>query len=350
MNISVAIITKDEEKNIGDCIDAAKKQGFEVVVCDTGSKDKTREIAASKADIVCDFKWIDDFSAAKNFCASHTSNEYVLFIDSDEFLQDFEREELFKQIKENPESLGRVKIINKLNDDNSHSETEWLSRICSKKIYRYEGCVHEQLVRIDGAESSFYKTGLSLIHTGYFLDDEKRLKKAERNIALIEKSLKEKGDNAYDYYQLGKAHYMKKDYQKSGEAFEKALDCKDLNEKAEYSLDLVTCYGYSLINSGKAAEAMKLEALLDDFGYSADYLFVMGLIYMQNANFEKAVFCLYEASKIPECMVVGVNSYLAFYNIGVIYECLGNPAKAKKYYEKCGDFDKAKERLKALEG
>jgi hypothetical protein len=45
----------------------------------------------------------------------------------------------------------------------------------------------------------------------------------------------------------------------------------------------------------------------------------------------------------------GVNGYLAFYNIGVIFECLGDNNNAIKYYEKCGEYSAAKLRVKALQ-
>lgn len=77
-----------------------------------------------------------------------------------------------------------------------------------------------------------------------------------------------------------------------------------------------------------------LEAVYDDFKGDADYLFVLGLIYMNNAQFSKAVESFLAATQIPSCVVDGVNSYSAFYNIGVILECLGDTKNALVYYEK----------------
>lgn len=64
--ISVCIIAKNEEARIEPCLQSIKPCGFEIVV-DTGSTDRTKEIAARYADKVLDFVWCDDFSAARNF-------------------------------------------------------------------------------------------------------------------------------------------------------------------------------------------------------------------------------------------------------------------------------------------
>ena len=84
--ISVCLIAKNEEKNIEECLKRLKPYGFEIIVTDTGSTDKTKELAARYADKVLDFEWIDDFSAARNFCAKNASNNWILSLDCDEYV------------------------------------------------------------------------------------------------------------------------------------------------------------------------------------------------------------------------------------------------------------------------
>ena len=71
---------------------------------------------------------------------------------------------------------------------------------------------------------------------------------------------------------------------------------------------------------------------------------------MNNARFEEAVEAFLKATKYKESRNVGANSYMAFYNIGVIYECLGMTDEEKRYYEMCGEYGPAEERLKELRG
>ncbi|MDE7232425.1 MAG: glycosyltransferase family 2 protein, partial [Lachnospiraceae bacterium] len=84
--VSVCIIGKNEEKNIENCLAPLADCPFEIVYVDTGSTDRTKEIAANYTDKIYDFTWIDDFSAARNFALKKASNEYVLFLDCDEYL------------------------------------------------------------------------------------------------------------------------------------------------------------------------------------------------------------------------------------------------------------------------
>lgn len=86
---------------------------------------------------------------------------------------------------------------------------------------------------------------------------------------------------------------------------------------------MVEAYGYALINSKQADKALFFENIYDEFGKTADFKFLMGLIYMNNEMFDKAIDEFTKAAQMPEGRMKGVNSYFANYNTGVIYECLG---------------------------
>ena len=99
-----------------------------------------------------------------------------------------------------------------------------------------------------------------------------------------------------------------------------------------------------MLNSGAEKEAMSFVNIYDEFGDSADFKFLMGIIYMKNGLFDNAVKEFKKAVLYKDCKVEGVNSYQAYYNIGVIYECLGYKDKALEYYEQCGDYENAQNR------
>ena len=105
MPISVCIIAKNEEKYIEDCLKKLQPYGFEIVVTDTGSTDRTREIAEKYADKVLDFEWINDFSAARNFCASQASNNWVLALDCDEYMESVDLMIIRIQMQQKPKQF-----------------------------------------------------------------------------------------------------------------------------------------------------------------------------------------------------------------------------------------------------
>lgn len=368
MQLSICIITKNEEQNITRCLQCLTPYDFEIVVIDTGSTDGTRAVACNYTDHVYNFPWCDDFAAAKNFAISKATNPYVMVLDSDEFVEQIDVPELERLLVQNPSAVGRIQRRNTFTRKGKQQENrEWINRIFAKDKFHYEGRIHEQVTALDGSDYEMYQAPVVIEHTGYDLPEEGRREKAQRNIRLLEQELerllRENGVSSveediekhgiadksgeqisYILYQLGKGYYMSEDYATACGYFSQGLSY-DLNPKLEYVIDMVETYGYALINSGQAESALFFENIYNEFGDSADFKFLMGLIYMNNARFKDAVAEFLKATQYQECRNQGANSYSAFYNIGVIYECLGNMEEARKYYEKCGEYEPAVKRL-----
>lgn len=352
--LSVCIITKNEEKNITRCLQCLKPYAFEIVVVDTGSTDRTKEIALQYTDKVYDFAWCNDFAGARNFAIGKATKPYIMIIDSDEFLEPVDVGYLFRMIKQHSDEIGRIHIKNITTYNGQKCEKwEWVSRIFPKEKFHYEGRIHEQVTAIDGSDYKTYQAPVVIEHTGYDLTPEERKQKAKRNFTLLIQELEhmeqepENEQIPYILYQLGKSCYMAEEYEKACEYFSRGLSF-DLNPKLEYVIDMVETYGYALLNSGQAEAALFFENIYEEFGNSADFQFLMGLIYMNNACFQQAVKEFLKATRHKECRNKGVNSYSAYYNIGVIYECLEKKEEAVQYYEKCGDYEPAKKRLESM--
>ena len=389
MNLSVCIIAKNEEKNIRRCLESLKSYNFEIVVVDTGSTDDTEKIAQQYTDRVYHFQWKNNFSSARNFAISKSTKTYVMSIDCDECIDYIDVKKLQNLLAERKKQVGRIKIRNHLTKSGTGQEnTEWINRIFSKELFHYEGCIHEQVTAMNGEEYETYQAPVVILHTGYDLPENERKQKAERNINLLQQELQrlliaflqkqdayvnvmddvglknddennkrcvqrifsmiEAGNDLavklqheeqlpYILYQLGKGYYMAGDYREACTYFSCALSF-DLNPKLEYVIDMVETYGYAMLNSDQADNALFFENIYEEFGNTADFQFLMGLIYMNNARFEDAVSEFLKATKHSASRNVGANSYMAFYNIGVIYECLGRADEAKRYYEMCGEY------------
>lgn len=347
--ISVCIIVRNESKNIRECLSRIKQYGFEIIVVDTGSTDDTKATALQFTDKVYDFKWCDDFSAARNFSISKANNDHILVIDSDEFIREIDIEDLRTALDNNSDLVGRIEICNIFSRGNEQMRvSERINRVFRKSLFCYKGRIHEQIVAKDGSEYSTYYAPIKVEHIGYDGDPQDIKKKTQRNIELLLMDEKENGKDPYILYQLGKSYYMQNDYFKACEYFAQGLEF-DVDPKLEYVIDMVETYGYALVNSKQHEVALSFENIYDVFGNRAEFKFLMGLIYMNNAMFEKAVQEFLKAVKYKECSIEGVNSYKAYYNIGVIYECLGELDEAKAFYAKSGMYEKARERLKVLE-
>ena len=98
---------------------------------------------------------------------------------------------------------------------------------------------------------------------------------------------------------------MAKEYVKACLYFSAALSF-DLNPQLEYVIDKVEAYGYALNKSKQADKALFLENIYDEFGKTADFKFLMGLIYMNNEMFDKAIDEFTKAAQMPEGRMKGV--------------------------------------------
>ena len=347
--ISVCIITKNEADMLRKCLKALEKYDVEIVVADTGSKDDSKRAALEYTDKVYDFEWCDDFSAARNYAAGKAENDIIFALDTDEIVESFNVNE--DEIKAG-KAIGRILRINQfVREGEVQRGKERISRLYDRRYFKYVGRIHEQIEAVDGmgAAEKVCNADVTVRHYGYDGSFEQIKAKAERNIKLLELDVKENGEKPYTLYQLGKSHYMCKNYDRAIEYFGKALGY-DLNPKLEYVQDMVETYGYALINTGNAYAANEIlgnNEVYAAFSGWADFCFMMGLVYMNCSMFEKAIEEFRRAAAKPARME-GTNSYKAYYNIGVILECQGKTEEALAYYIKCGQYDAALKRINIL--
>ncbi len=106
MAVTSTIIVRDEEKNFSKCLSSVAGLFDEIVVVDTGSKDRTREIAREFGARVFDFVWVDDFAAARNAALARATGDYAFWLDADDVVDPPEREKLRKLLDGLPGGRG----------------------------------------------------------------------------------------------------------------------------------------------------------------------------------------------------------------------------------------------------
>lgn len=346
--LSVCVITKNERENLEKCLSLLNQYPVEIVVVDTGSEDDSVSVAKKYTDSVYHFEWCDDFSAARNFAMEQAKYDMVMMLDTDEFIEEWDMDSLSRLIQEQKGKVGRIHRRNEyVTEGLGMNSNELVNRIFDRRLFCYEGVVHEQIVARNGEVYETYPAPVFTSHSGYVGGSKEREKKAQRNLTLLFQMLEKNENDAYILYQIGKSYYYKKDYVQAVEYFGRAIE-QPVDERLEYVVDLVTSYGYAWLNAGHPEQALPLENVYEDFCGSADFLFMLGNVYMQNGKFDQAVRMFLSATELPGCSVEGVNSYLAYYNVGVIYECLGMKTEAQQYYRKCGGYQLAQEGLERL--
>ena len=198
--ISACTIAKNEEKNIGRWVENVRSFADEIIVVDTGSEDKTREIARAAGASLYEFVWCDDFAAAKNFALDQCHGDWVVFLYAVEYFDKKSQQKLRVIISkyDKDEKIAGFMIPN-CNIDENNSNTvlskDWRLRLFRREAdLRYAGRVHESLQDNKSSEPKRefpLLRDLQLYHTGYgrnIIED-----KLQRNLKLLLADIRERG-------------------------------------------------------------------------------------------------------------------------------------------------------------
>ncbi|MDR3311198.1 MAG: glycosyltransferase family 2 protein [Oscillospiraceae bacterium] len=220
VRLSQCMIVKNEEKNIERALSWAKDIAFEQIVVDTGSTDRTVEIAESMGATVYHFAWIDDFAAAKNFAIEKARGNWIAFLDADEWIEPEGVPNLRRSVEQTNRNTQIAALFCdwlQLRDDGSTFMVYEQSRIFRKHV-RYSGRIHEQLVFSPG-EIMSRMPDVQIMHTGYTDAAYAETNKSERNIRLIRGELEKKpGDMKLKGYLADALSVSKDDPEKLAEA------------------------------------------------------------------------------------------------------------------------------------
>jgi glycosyltransferase involved in cell wall biosynthesis len=197
--ISVCMIAKNEEKNIKNSLECARKFADEIIVVDTGSEDATPEIARSMGAKVYFFPWRDDFSAARNESLKYATCDWILWLDADDVIDDvnIERIKELKKILPSEKNEAYLFLIESKIADGGEDPWYWyqLRMFPNHKDIKFEGRIHEQVVfsllRLGIKEKV---ANIKIVHTGY-TDKGKIVEKIQRNLRLLEEE--EKKENSF---------------------------------------------------------------------------------------------------------------------------------------------------------
>ena len=343
--ISLCMIARDEEAFLDAALKSARSvlNIGEMVVADTGSVDRTKGIALENGAKVVDFEWCDDFSAARNFAADNAKNDWILMLDADEELISLDFEELKEFIKD-ANAVGAVTAVQMPGKSVSP-----LSRLYNKREYKYDGTIHEQIESLGNRKKHIKKAPIHVIHHGYADEVVKARGKLERNERLLRMELSKDPDDPYLLYQLGKSFFDgERDLYRACVNFERALSSAP-DFRLEYIYSCVECYGYALINTGQYEKALRLmERCNKHYEVKPEFRFLTAHVLQNNGMFIEAVEYYESCIGADTVDYRGITSFLSYYNIGVVLECVGMQEDAIQVYKSCGDYEPALKRLGEL--
>lgn len=342
--ISACIIVKNEENHIAKCIQSLKQFVKEINVVDTGSTDRTIEIAGGEKVRVHHYQWNDNFAEARNYAISVATEPYILVIDADEALDQNSLKYLEKYTERLSNEPATVHIRSVI-DDHRTVNSRITRLFPNSKDYRYKGVIHEQLYYKDRPIALIQPTEVVLHHYGYNDTEIAKKQKIERNLALLRKQMEAEPNMIYLRYQMGQTYYVNGEFEKAIQYFDDTLQMvSELDSMPRYMSTVFLSYGYCLLNLG---EYTFLDNLINDaIGFYPDFTdlyFLYGVSLIERQDVSKLMdiketfeYCLRlgEVNNHSYETVEGVGSYRALYNLGVFYEVTNNLKLAIEYYDR----------------
>lgn len=332
--ISLAMIVRNEEERLAECLESVKDTVDEMVIVDTGSCDDTVRIAKQYTEKVYCFPWSDDFSAARNFAIEQTIHEWILYLDADERL-DIQAGDLYALVNQGRYSAYCLPLYAiKEAGDYRESDRFMVLRLFKRK-YRFKGAIHEYVFVNDPEEVG---TALFPVICHTAVSSAERHIRRGRNIALLKKAIAENTTDPYLQYYLGIEWLGLGRFNFAISAFRKALNKLSPQQivfRSPAVRHLIQCYK----NAGQLDEAICL--CLEESQHYPEYgdlYFDGGVLFELKSEYSIAIKWFQEAVKLGTPPIAffhtdGTGGYLANYHLGYCSEKIGLYKEAIKHYE-----------------
>jgi glycosyltransferase involved in cell wall biosynthesis len=207
--VSLCMIVKNEEAHLAGCLESAADLVHEIIVVDTGSTDRTREVASRFGARLFDFPWVDSFAAARNESLRHATGEWIFWLDADDRIDEDNRRRLrtlFAQLPDDNIAYIMTYLALReagLNGGNSAADHVQLFR--NHPQIRWEYRVHEQIMpSVERLGGSARRTDVVIFHIGYQDADVVR-RKLERNLRLLLLEHADRPDDPFTLFNLGRS-------------------------------------------------------------------------------------------------------------------------------------------------
>lgn len=299
IQLSQCMIVKNEEKNIEKALSWGKDLMCEQIVVDTGSTDRTVELAQKMGAKVFHYVWHDDFAAAKNYAIEQARGNWIAFLDADEFFSEEDTKKLMyflERADATPQiAFIRTKIahLDKNGVVFAVSTQDRLFRNDPDLRYRYR--IHEQIHSCGNRNIKYLdlQDDLMILHTGYG-EQVNRPEKGRRNAVLLEQELEVEPDNGLLVMYLADAYDLAQRKEEALACYRRvlwddSLDTSDGISRLRSGLQVLRIRGNDPVKETKE-ELFKISESLQEWGYGMhpDLDFFKGFWYFKSGELDMA--------------------------------------------------------------
>ncbi len=340
--ISVCMIVRNEEKFLAQCLKSVKDATDEIVIVDTGSTDKTVEIAQSFGAKVYHHPWRNSFSEARNHSLHYATCDWILQIDADEALEQSDVPCMHTLIQTNAHNVIYVAIYSDLPGGQAK---HYFPRIFRRGKACFHGIVHNQLA----FEGNALQSEIKFYHYGYNLPQTDMVKKYKRTGDLLREQVALEPNNLFALANLIRNYRNEYDFDKVIELAEKGLsmlvpetDAISKGQRQKISIDLA--HAFLNKNMTDRAEEICRQSLnenpqrFDMLLVLGETLFKKGEIHNALNYFKKYLIEKEKESKAPAFNLLASDFYsyehYAYNHAGECYKRLGLVNEAESAYKK----------------
>lgn len=303
--LSVCLIVKNEERFLAQSLKSVRGLAAQLVVVDTGSTDRTVEIAREFGAEIHSFAWCDDFAAARNAALEHATGDWVLMLDADEELPPAQHARLRADMNNASAVAYRLPLINAGQESEGRSFVPRLFRNLPGAAFK--GRIHEQIFSslIALAKPWGLKTALGsaqLTHHGYSKDLVQDRNKVERNLKLLRAAVAEDPADVNLTMNLGLELVRSGDLAGGAQRYREAYDLMSAQpaedrvpELREVLLTQFTSQLYKLRAHEEAVQVLT-SPVAQKGGLTASLHFALGLAYFELKQFGEA------ADQMRQCL------------------------------------------------
>lgn len=325
------MIVKNEEDVLGRCLKSCDRIFDEIIIVDTGSSDRTIEIAKQFTGRVYKFEWIDDFSAARNFAFSKATGDYIMWLDADDVLLKKDHDALLKFKEEFDPRVDAVMLKYNigLDDKGRPLMTYYRERIVRRSGgFYWNDPVHEYMV----IHGHVVNADIAVTHKKVHPTS------ARRNLDIYLKMLKEGKQftprNTLYFARELSAHGMN---DKAAEQYEKFLS----GDEGWVEDQISACFELSYIHQSDGEDRKMLQILLRSFLYTAPRAEIccrIGEYFLNKNDFNTAVFWYTTALNLEKPQTWGFMrddfwDFVPAMQLCVCYDRMGNREKAYYYHQ-----------------
>lgn len=342
-SLSLCMIVKDEGKTLERCLNSVKSFINEIIIVDTGSKDNTVEIAKKFNAKIYKFKWIDDFSAARNFAFSKATSDYIMWLDGDDFINEDDIKKIENLLSNMDSSYDYIsaEYILARNSEGKVSTSLRRNRIVKRQsAFLWVGNVHEYL--------AVYGKGLE----GNFSIEHGKVKEyTDRNLQIFKTM--EKNNKKFtprDIYYYANELFDNGYYKESIEQYNKFIDTKEGWIEDIKGAYLKIIRALNLINEKDKIVDVALESLKIDTP-TAEIACSLGEYYFEKENYNQAAFWYRVAlDSRPSSLNMSLTNsdyytWIPSLQLTVCYYNLGNLKCSYFFNELAASFDGDKEKI-----